>query len=86
MSLEIEVLDQILSEEWPINDVIGFIEIKDGDGWQIIENHWRDKNIQFVDKNKLEFKEHIIENLFRNHESSYSIFIKCTAKGLSLIN
>ena len=86
MSLEINVLGQIQNEVWPIDDIIGFIEIKDGNGWQIIENHWRDKNIQLVDQSKIEFKEHIIENLFRNHESNYSIFIKCTAKGLSLIN
>ena len=86
MSLEIEVLDQIQTEAWPVNDIIGYIEIKGGDGWQIIENHWRDKNIQLVDENKIEFKEHISANLFRNHESNYSVFIVCTEKGLSLKN
>jgi hypothetical protein len=84
MSLEIEVLRQILDDNFPLEDVIGFIELKDGDGWTIIQNHYNERNVQIFDENKDPLKDFVIKDLFRNKATFMPIFIRCSDKGREL--
>ena len=83
MIIEQEILEQIAEENWPLHRVIAFIgQYKDP--WPVVEALYKDKRIEFLDKNQNPIPEWETEQLFRNKTDAIipEVSVKITADGI----
>lgn len=80
MNIELEVLEQILDEAWPMERALTFIrDYKDP--WPVLEGLWRNGMIEFSDAHEMVMKAWEVEALFKTRKTKSEISIRITDKG-----
>ncbi|REJ84973.1 MAG: hypothetical protein DWQ34_18625 [Planctomycetota bacterium] len=86
MIVELELLEQILDDEWPISRAVAFVNSLGKPGWTVLRRHWEAGNIEFLTVEGVRLQDWQIQELVRQKDDSYSsVQVRCSDRGAKLL-
>jgi hypothetical protein len=85
MNVELDLLEQILDEEWTLAAVVSFLEGYGKDAWQILAGQYADGYIQFWSDQCDVIPEWHVREIVRTRRPVGGVLIHCTEKGARLV-
>jgi hypothetical protein len=83
--VELEFLEQILGDEWPLARSISFIASHGKDGWAVLRRHWEDRNVLLISVDGMELPGWRVREIITMKNAEELAFVRCTEKGAGLV-
>jgi len=84
MTIEHEILEQLLAEDWQLTRVITFLDDSGGDAWKIVAGHTQEGNLSFLDSDGFPLPDWKVQEVLRSKDSTVKITAHCTDKGAGI--
>ncbi|TNE88494.1 MAG: hypothetical protein EP330_14065 [Deltaproteobacteria bacterium] len=81
---EIEILEQLLDEAWPVDRAVAFLDTLGVSGWRVLQRHWQEGNVELRDGEGL-LPAWRAEALFRERRGDAEVQVETSRTGSRLI-
>jgi hypothetical protein len=88
MILELEILEQMIEDEWTVSQVMQVMQqydFQEKNLWTILHYHWHDGSIYFKNDHGELLTSWQVDTIFREQSLQCSMRVGVTEKGIALI-
>ena len=85
MIVELEFLEQILDDEWPLARSISFIASHGKDGWAVLGRHCKDGNVVLISTDGTELPSWRVREILRIKNAEELTVVRCTERGAGMV-